>query len=348
MSRFILRLRILLNDRTAGVCYIISAIVMLCLLAGLQSVSEERSAVPIGLVVEDDSQEARELAESIRKTPSVYVNEGTKDDLKEKLLDGYINCIFIIDEGYGEKIKRAETGELVTILSGEDSRLSIILGDIIAGSMLYDLCLNKGYKLYDSLPGDEKLDWYEYRSYVLTLKDDPTFAFSFDISYENPKEKEIEERDVTNGMIYRQMIAGMLAMLLCLMSFVSCNCFCLEYENGVARRLKNLPVIRICSEVMDFFGIFVYTLPLSVVAGILFENVKSILISLVYLSVMCLVCMIISKLVKKTESYQLVGAVLVIGLGVLGFVSVFAGIIGGPEFLKATPNAIYIEAMLAQ
>ncbi|MBO4781812.1 MAG: hypothetical protein J5522_05400, partial [Lachnospiraceae bacterium] len=60
----------------------------------------------------------------------------------------------------------------------------------------------------------------------------------------------------------------------------------------------------------------------------------------------CALCTFISKTAKKTESYQLVGAVLVIGLGILGFVSVFAGIIGGPDFLKYTPNAIYIDLLV--
>jgi hypothetical protein len=55
---------------------------------------------------------------------------------------------------------------------------------------------------------------------------------------------------------------------------------------------------------------------------------------------------LVSKLIKKTETYQIAGAVIVIGLGVLGFVSVFSGIMGGPEFLKYTPNAIYINMLL--
>ena len=130
------------------------------------------------------------------------------------------------------------------------------------------------------------------------------------------------------------------------MAFVSCNCFCVEYEKGVAYRLKELPGSRIPKEIMDFFGIFMYTLPLSIVAGLLFSNIKAVIASIIYLMVLCAVCTFISKAVKKTESYQLVGAVLVIGLGVLGFVSVFSGIIGGPEFLRYTPNAIYINLLV--
>jgi len=342
MSRFRLRIKILLKDRTACICYLISVIVMVCLLIGLKNSSEERSAVPIGLVINDESREAEFLRERIKQTPAVYVYEGELDELNEKLLEGNINSIFIIDEGYGERVRKGETDELVTIISGEDDRMSVIIGDILAGSMLYDICANKSYIAYSSLK-DNKLTRDEYYSYIMGLKEDPRFAFTFEIETKSSGKETLKENQITNGMIYKQMIAGMLAMLICLVAFVSCNCFCLEYECGVAGRLKELPCNRISAEAMDFFGIFVYTLPLSIVAGILMSDFRSIVVSIIYLFIISILCMLISKTVKRTESYQLVGAVLVIGLGILGFVSVFAGLIGGPEFLKFTPNAIYID-----
>ena len=346
MSRFLLRIKILLRDRTACICYAISVTVMFCLLLGLSSASEERSAVPVGLIVEDESEEALNLREQIMNTPSMYVIEGSEAELKEQLLNGYINCIFIVNEGYGERVRLADDDELVTIISGTDDRMSVVLGDIVGGHMLYDICMNKAYRAYRSLGNEGTLSREEYNKYVMSLRDDPSFAFSFEMTYENPDTQKIDESEITNGMIYKQMIAGMLAMLLCLMAFVSCNCFCLEYENGVAYRLRELPGSRIPSFLMDFFGIFVYTIPLSIVAGILAKDIKGTLYSMVYLAIMCLVCVLLSKGVRKTEVYQLVGAVLVVSLGILGFVSVFSGIIGGPEFLKYTPNAIYINMLL--
>lgn len=346
MSRFILRLKICLKDRTAGICYAVSVIVMFALLMGLSSVAEERSAVPVGLFVADDSEEAALLAEKIRNTPSLYVYEESLDDLKELLLDGYVNSIFIVEEGYGDRVRNKDVDDLVTVISGKDDQMSVMISDIVAGAMMYEICLNKSYRLYkDSLPTNA-LDKQQYSEYIRKLYDSNDFAFNFEAVYKDPKVKKIEERQVTNGMIYKQMIAGMLAMLLCLMAFVSCNCFCMEYENGVAYRLESFPGSGIPKEIMDFFGIFMYTLPLSIVAGLLFADIKAVIASIVYLLILCAVCTFISKAVKKTESYQLVGAVLVIGLGVLGFVSVFSGLIGGPEFLKYTPNAIYINLLV--
>ena len=346
MNRFVLRLKICLRARTAGICYIISAIVMMALLLSLDSAGEERSAIPVGLVINDESPEAEALAVSMQDTPSMYVSIGTLDEMNEQLLDGLINCIFVIEEGFGEKIRMGYPDEIVTVISGEDDKISVILSDITGGKMLYDICVNKGYRAYSSLGEKSTMTKQQYFDYIDSIRDDPIYKFSFDIKYEDVASKKIEEKEVTNGMIYKQMIAGMMAMLLCLMAFVSCNCFCLEYENGVAYRLKELPGNKLPSEVMDFLGIFVYTLPLGLVSGFLFSDIKGILYSLVYLFIMCVVCTLVSKGIKKTESYQIAGAVLVIGLGVLGFVSVFSGIIGGPEFLKYTPNAIYIDLLV--
>lgn len=346
MSRFILRLKICLKDRTAGICYLISSIVVLALLLGLDSAGEERSSIPVGLVMYDESEEAQNFANGMKNTPSVYVKEGELEDLREELLDGLIECVFIVDEGFGEKIRMGLPDETIRVISGEDDRVSVILSDITAGNMIYDICFNKAYRAYKALNGEVQMSRSEYADVVAALKDDSDFAFTFNLTYEDSSTKKIEEKEITNGMIYKQMIAGMLAMLLSLIAFVSCNCFCLEYESGVAYRLKELPGKRLPSETMDFFGVFVYTLPLGLAAGFLISGVDGLLYSVAYLFFMCMLCTFVSKLIKKTESYQIAGAVIVIGLGVLGFVSVFSGLIGGPEFLKYTPNAIYIDMLL--
>ena len=171
MNRFVLRLKIALRDRTAGICYLVSAVVILALLMGLDSAGEERSAIPIGLAVHDDSSEAEKFVTGLKNTPAVYVTEGEVDELKERLLDGLINCIFVVDEGFGEKIRQGFPDEIITVISGEDDRMSVILSDITAASIMYDIaeddidgCISysnyiegnpTGFNiiLFDSIPG---------------------------------------------------------------------------------------------------------------------------------------------------------------------------------------------------
>ena len=346
MERFILRLAICLKDRAAGICYLVSAVVIVCLLLGLSEAGEERSAVPIGLVNRDDSRESEELAESIKKNSALYVYTGTEKELEDRLLDGYINSIFIIREDYGLNVRNGVTEELLEVISGEDDKVSVVVADIIAGSMLYDICRSKAYKMYKKQEGKAGKSREEYAEYVLATAQKPDFQFAFDLEYIDANNGKIAENAVTNGMIYKQMIAGMLAMLLSLISFASCNGICAEYENGARRRLKNLPCSKFLINLFDFFGIFVYTLPLGIISGLLLNGVKGMLLSIAYLAFMCPVCLLLSNLCKKTEAYQLSGAVVIIALGVFGFVSVFMGLIGGVGFAAYTPNALFISAFV--
>lgn len=356
MNRISLRIKLCLKDKTACICYIVSAVVMLCVLLGLEASSEERSAIPIGLVNLDESTEAQNLVKQIHENPSIYVIDGnSREELEERLLSGYINSIFIINEDYGINVRKGATDNLITVISGEDNKVSVIVGDIIAGSMLYDISMSKGYKTYLSeaekagiYKDSEKVQWDrdKYREYALSISERPDFSFAFNMEFKDGNNGKIEEKAVTNGMIYRQMIAGMLAMLLSLVAFSACNGICLEHERGIRRRLSNLPGSRAVSLMFDFFGIFVYTLPLGVGAGWALGKLEGIPVSLLYLAVMCLLCLILSDAVKKTDAYQLVGAVLVIGFGVCGFISVFSGLTGGADFLKYTPNALFIESFM--
>lgn len=346
MNRLFLRIKICIKDITACICYLVSAVVVLCLLLGLDSVSEERSAVPIGLINEDESTEADRLCESIMQNDAFYVYEGSRSELREKLLEGYINSLVIIKEDYGLRIRKGNTDELVEIISGEDNKVSVVVGDIIAGSMLYDICAEKGYRLYLQQEGNAGLSREEYQTYILRTSEQPDFQFGFELEYRDANEGKIEEAAVTNGMIYKQMIAGMFAMLLSLLAFVSCNGICLEYESGTRRRLKNLPNSKAAMNAADYLGIYLYTLPLGLLGGYLLSGLGGMAVAAAYLALLCFVCVVLSNLLKKTDAYQLAGAVLIVALGVCGFVSVFAGLVGGTELLNYTPNALFIESFL--
>lgn len=343
MNRFALRIKLCLKDVTACICYIVSAVVLVCLLLGLDSASEERSAVPVGLVCYDDSAEADTLVESILANPSLYVYQKDKAELEDMLLEGYINSLVIIKEDYGLNIRNGMTEELLEIISGEDDKISVIVGDILAGSMLYDVCLNKSYKMYLKQEGNLGKSREEYKKYVLATAARPDFTFGFDLEYIDANNGLIEEKSVTNGMLYKQMIAGMLAMLLSLISFAACNGICREYESGSRRRLKNMPISSAIVNGFDFLGIFVYTLPLGLGAGYLLGGLQGMAVCAVYLVFTCFLCVVLSNLCRKTDAYQLVGAVLIVAFGVCGFISVFSGFVGGGDILRFTPNALFIK-----
>lgn len=346
MNRFALRIKLCLKDVTACICYVVSAVVLVCLLMGLDSAGEERSAVPVGLVCYDSGTEAASLVEAVTTNPALYVYQKDRSELEDMLLEGYVNSIIVINEEYSLNVRNGMTDGLIEIISGEDDKISVVVGDIIAGSMLYDICMNKGYKMYLKQEGNLGKSREEYKKYVLATSELPDFTFGFELEYRDANNGLLEEKSVTNGMLYRQMIAGMLAMLLSLVSFAACNGICSEYESGSRRRLKNLPIGSFVLNGFDFLGVFVYTLPLGLSAGYLLGGIKGMAVCSVYLLFICFVCIVLSNLCKKTDAYQLVGAVLIVALGVCGFISVFSVFVGGGEYLRYTPNAVFINYFL--
>ena len=342
-NHFFIRLKLLLQDKPAVFCYLASVVILLILFVGLDNAAEDRSAVPIGLVVNDDSIEADELAEKIRQNKAFFVYEKNQDELEGMLMDDYINSIFIIDKGSGEKLLAGDTDKMLTVISGEDDRMSVILSDIIAGDMVYDISLHKSYNKYRTLGDKSTMTRDEYKAYTDAYLSNPEFNMPIEFKYMESKVGNISEREVTNGMIYRQMIAGMICMLLSIVAFTACNGICLEHEKGIRRRRDNTPKDHLAQSLVDFLAVYLFTLPVGFFAGYLLKGISGAAISCVYLLVILLICFAAARFIKSLSAYQLVGVIIVAGLGVAGFVSAFSGIVGGGEFLKYTPNGAFIE-----
>lgn len=356
MNDYKLRLKLLLKDRTAGICYIVSLVVILIVILGLNIHAEERSSLPIGLVLEDKSEKASELAGRIRETEALYVYENELDPLYDMLLDGYINCIFVIKEGFQEAIADGDAIEVLGIYAAEDDKISTVISDIVAGCMMYEVCLDKAYKRYSGLekadPDHVKMTYPEYAEYVRKMAEDDTFRFAFDVTYADAGTGKISTADITNGMIYRQMIAGMLAMLMMLVSFCSFNSVVAEYENGIRTRLKTVAGSRLLRSVKEIAAVATYCLPVVLLISVMLLDqagfkacVRILLLDLAFILFFCIMFYIFTVLCRNVFAYQLLGTVTVTVLGALGFISAFRGLIGENLFFN-TPIAFYIDLFI--
>ncbi len=345
-EHFFIRLKLLLHDKTAVFCYIISMAVMLLIFSGLESVAEDRSAVPIGLINESDSIEATHLENAIKSGKSLYVYDRSLEELEQMLKDGYINSIFIINDDYGEKIRNGISEGLVSVICGKDDKMSVILGNIFAGSMMYDICINKSYNRYVKMENEDKLDKDGFMEYFASFIDRPEFVLPIEYTYVNSATGKADERIITNGMLYRQMIAGMAAMLLCIVAFTSCNGICLEHETGIRRRKNTATRSLGTSSLTDFLAIYIYTLPLALISGIILGGMEAALICAGYLATVLPICFLTARYSGKLSTYQFFGVLIIAGFGATGFISAFSGLAGGGDFLRYTPNGMFIDLMM--
>lgn len=356
MNGFTLRLKLLLHDKTAGICYVAALIVMLAVLTNLSIHAEERSSIPIGLVCEDVSEEAESVCASIRASESVYVYQDTLDNLSKLMTDGYVNCIFVIKEGFGERLRAGDPRELITVYAPLDDKISSLICDIVAGCMMETVVNNKTFRQYMRLDTEKLVDDDSYSPLnrdelferIRTMRTDDMFVYGFDTNFVD-LDSEGEKVSVTNGMVYRQAIAGMIAMLMSLICFCACNGIAADREKNITLRRSILPKGVSSVFAGEMAALYVYSLPICIIT-VLFLNgntdlsgcIRLLLLNLVYLLICIVFFSLLAGSIGSIAIYQIVGSIVLIVCGVCGFIYVFSGFLG-TEMFDLLPNSIYIR-----
>lgn len=358
MNGFVLRFKLLLHDKTAGICYLAAAVVMLAVLTNLSIHAEERSSIPIGLVCNDTSSEARKVCEAIGASESVYVYTDDLETLSKMMTDGYVNCIFVIKEGFGDMVRAGNSKELVEVYAPLDDKISSLICDIVAGCMMETVCINKTFRQYSKLDTrklneDSSLSYSQLSSDELferiwDLRTDDMFIYGFDTTFVD-KDNDGHEVSVTNGMVYRQAVAGMVAMLLALICFCACNGIASDREKNITARRSILPGKKIGIFVSEALALYVYSLPLCIAIGLFLsgdtdtaDEIRLMVLNLLYLLACVVFFTVIAYAIGSITVYQIIGSMVVIIFGACGFIYVFSGFLG-TEMFDIVPNSIYIR-----
>ena len=351
MGSFTLRLKLLLSDRIATVCYALCAVVMLSVFFNMNLHASDNSKVPMGLLCESDSLVAVRLRDRLLGSDALRVTEGTMDELEELLMDGYIGSIFVIGDDYEEKLREGVREDLIKVISPSDDTSSIIVQDIVAGYMMYDVCFFRTYDEYRTLPGNgtDILTEEEYAAFVAEVAEDPDYGFDFDIRYvdiENPDKSDIS---VTTAMIYRQIIAGLIGMLLLVLVVCGCNGFALEHVQSISMRRRTTGGNLYAAYVLEMLAVLVYLTPAVLLSSLIMIKesgpagaVVIFLLGEALCALFILICFALTRVVGSASSYQLVGTVVCLVFGACGFISTFSSLTG-TQVLGATPVAVYIK-----
>ncbi len=357
-----LRLKLLMRDKFTVIAFLIATIIFALVLNTLNLWAENNSSIPVGIVNEDSSEFSERLLDNLLKVPSISVNQGSFEEMESMLLDGNISCIFIIRDGYGERIKNGNIDEAIGLYSGRDDKTAAILGDIVAGQMMYDICLYKSMDMYMEL-AEGNLSEAEYKTEFDKIMSSPDIDFDFQISYIDIDNLEEETEKIDNSLLYRQMIAGMVAMLLSFVILFAYSQTVVEHEQGIynrrrvtiqslmAGRVGNITAVLLISMILCI--LIAVSTASSVVNsasgagsggfGSIFFGI--LLISVVYIIVLSIVMTILSNLTRTIAQYQMIGGVLLLLAGVAGFASVFSGFMGETlqKILGFVPNSLYIK-----
>lgn len=353
-----MRIRLIFQDRLSCVLLLATAFVFAAVFGGLNLAAADNSVIHIGVVDEDDSKTSRRLLSSLCETEQLSVHTGTRRELEQELYDGYISGLFIISRGYGEKIDRGSTERLVTVVGAEDDKVSVLLADIFAGAMLYDICAAKGTLEYQGVSlHDNAAAGDIYGKKLAELADDEALRYTFDVSFIEGSGG--DAGTVSSSIIYRQLIGAMMAMLFSLVAFILCVTICSERERGICGRRRLAAIRTAWVRTGDFCALYAVMASVCVVScaaivltGDYADGEKTkvffnlLLTALIYSFIMNLIFYCASLVPWSVNANTAFGSAVIITFGVCGFLYVFRGIVGADiSAFEYIPNCIYIGEM---
>ncbi len=350
MGIFLMRIKQFVKDKTALICWIVCAGVMIAVLLQLNLHATERSALPVGLVKVHDGELALRASERFKNNKALYVYEDDFESLYKLLADGYIYCIVEFKSNFDERIKSGETDRIMTMYSAKDNKVATIVGDIASGCCMDAACMYIAYNRYSGLDGSEKTigNIDEYADLLAQMEQSGEYDYTFEFEYINNGAG--IDKEITNGLIYKQVICVLLGMLIMLSVFGCCSTITKEYESGLRRRIRTSSQSAFSIALSEISGIFVCSLPLAF-GVLLFRSdqgdvdiFKLLLINIGLIFFSVIVYYLLANILKSVFAYQISGAIILTAFGVCGLVSIFEGVISVNLF-RNTPIGFYVRLM---
>ncbi len=357
-------LKLLVRDKITMFVYLASCICFFFLCATLNFAAEDQSKIPIGLanldLVEVDGEmvatkQSEELVHNILNSSSLRITQGSVSGLKASLSNGEINCIFVINKGYKESLESGYTKGIITVYKSAGSEIASMLADVFAGEMIDQICASKSYLTYRKLDftNYKQLSESEFNQYIETTKSRDEFVFAFDVELYDTNALDTSYEKLGNAVLYREIVAGIFAMLLSFVILFSFTYVCMEKEQGILARKRLTLLSRLASDVGIVISVLITTALMSLIFVFcicyyadVFSGFQSLLwLAMRYSILMSLFFMVLARVTKGVVGYQLFGAILILILGILGFCTLIDGIAFKDlsKLIENTPNGWFIQ-----
>lgn len=350
---FYIRLKLILRDKITIGLFGAAVIIFLFMGGSLFQSAEDKSRIPIGIVDLDCSAMSVNLVERVKQNATLNVLEGTKQELDKELKHQRIEGIFIIKDGYEKRIVLGDTLELVSFFYLDGNTAGLLLPDILAGEMMFDICLSKGMNMYYNLSDGTmvKEDMYsesKYINYIEGLAGAPEFKFTFEI-------ETIANEIPDNSILYIQIAFGILGMLVAFMILFMTSNIMVDKENGITSRLNTTVLSNISKNAGDILAVTVVNLFLNIgLCVIIYLTVKPLslkniaciyLVLFLYALEYSLLFCLTSRFFKQMAGFQTAGSFLVIICGLVGFLPMLDGILSVKvlKFFEFIPNSWFIK-----
>ncbi len=350
-----MRMKLIFRDRSTVVVIIFSILLFSLLLRTMSGSAETLSALPIGVIDEDQSNASKDLIRALEDNETIRIVKGNQKELQKLLLDEMITSIFVIRENYETKLKRGYVSNLITMVYKEGNRAASILSDVVAGAMIYPISLYKSFHYYEQLPdeGQPVLDLVEYQAFLQEYEDSSeSFDFAFDISLRNPSGAEVQ---LSNSVLYQQLIIGILSLLMSFIAMFFMSHSIREKEQGIEVRLR-ISQFGLIKRDLGNVGTLVFweaLLTLIFIGQMSYHLtftdpslwLDAYLLLLLQALVSGLGLLLLTKVIKRMMMYQMVAAIIILISGGLSFFQLLSGFYSGllNQLARSIPNSWFLK-----
>jgi len=348
-----LSLKMLLKGKRMVFLLMGSLVLLTTMLLGMDSVKEEKSRISIGIADEDGSELSMAVIADMQKMDLYEVYTGEEEELLERLKNGELSAVCVIKKSFTKSVGKGKTNRLVTIYETENSS-ALLLGDILAGVMMEEICTAKGYQTlesYEKKAGMEQgMSLEEYRKYVKKVYEEGGTEFSFDVEYVTAAGEKAEKPSQT--VIYEQAVFAVFALMAGVVSVYAVLPFWTLVHGKVAERLKTLPfhgsALYVGSALAGFLlpmllgGLFLLCLTMRYEFD--FSKIISLLVcTFVYICVIVCIMLVAATGIKNQTVYQMGMLAMILVFGCLGLVSLVDGLLVPSGTTGWVPNGWYVR-----
>ena len=350
-----LSLKMLFRGKQTVMLLLGSLALLTVMLLGMDAVKEEKSRIAIGMVDKDKSGVSESVIEGLKQKDLYDVSVGEEEELLARLKTGELEAVCVIKKNFSKNVWKGKTTRLITIYEAADSQ-AFLLGDILAGVMMQEICTAKGYQTllsYEKKAGiEQEMSLEEYQEYVNAIYAEGGTEFSFAVEYVAATGEKTGKP--SQAVIYEQAVFAIFALMTGLVSIYSVLPFRTLVQGTVADRVKMLPVhgsaLYAGSAIAGFIlpmllgGMFLICL--SVRYEMFFSQIISLLVCTgVYVCVIVCMMLVAAMGIKNQTVYQMGMLAMILVFGCLGLVSLADGLLVPEGTTALVPNGWYVRKM---
>ncbi len=349
-----LNLKLMLKSRAAVIILLIMSVIFLLLLKSFSAEINVKSNIPIGMADEDGTELSKEFLENCKKQEGIYVYDAERKNLEEKLYKNEIAGYFIIKQGFQESVRKGQTKNLIASYAYENASFTSVVSDILAGEIMYELCLSNTWNMYAGLDSSmSKYNQEQFYNYIDRLKEDTRYKYAFDIHMVEKDKKEPKKTEFQYQLIYEQIVLAIISMALCIIAMFLVWSIMENPDSQVLkrRRLLFIPnIVFYLGELLSVGSVMsLYTICCSLIMYLMGHSLNIVdFVSIMFTGIafsmgVVIAFYVIRKIIKSNTAYQLISFLFIIVTSVISMLGIFS-----VEMKKMTmfiPNDWFVQGI---